>query len=186
VIDGSVALDFESAGPKAVLPQANTSNIIRVNPHETQSGQASSAHAIRSQAATIPLSTRLTARLFPSRYDGQLAAGAVPWPNSALDVHARRLVTFAEREAVARSFRQIVQEARKPLTPWTARSWTHRPSVTGAADLIDRVTLHLHSPRPVDPIGMALLRQLLTEGVGPLYSGRSDLRDALRTALAAL
>lgn len=134
-----------------------------------------------------PVLTPLTAWLRASRYDRMLALGAVAPLNGALDVHARRLLTIAEREAVARSFRRSLNEARKPLTAWTARSWTHRPNVVAAADLIDTVTLRLHSPRPVDARGMARLRLLLSDGTGPLYvSGRGDLIASLRAALAAL
>ena len=136
---------------------------------------------------TFPLSIRLTARLLACRYDRMLDDGAVPESGSALDLHARRLVRIAEREAIARSFRRTLSEARKPPTPWTARSWTHRPSVVSAADMIDRVTLWLHSPRPVRARGMARLRVLLSDGAGPLYmSGRGDLVEQLGAALAAL
>ena len=59
--------------------------------------------------------------------------------------------------------------------------------MVAAADLIDTVTLRLHSPRPVDARGMARLRLLLSDGTGPLYvAGRGDLIGSLRAALAAL
>jgi hypothetical protein len=126
-------------------------------------------------------------RLLAGRYDKLLASGAAAFPDSPLELHARRLITIAEREVVARSFRRALLEARKPPTPWTARSWAHRPSVVAAADMIDSVTLWLHSPRPVRARGMARLRVLLSDGAGPLYtSGRGDLVERLGAALAAL
>ena len=134
-----------------------------------------------------PLRSRITARVLAEHYDRKLLAGAVPMPGSALAIHARRLTTVAEREIVARSLRAALDDARKPLTIWTARSWTHRPHVAAAADLIDAVTLHLHSPRPVSTEGMARLRLLLSDGAGPLYaSERGELAWALRTALFVL
>jgi hypothetical protein len=131
--------------------------------------------------------TRLKAWLLTDGYDRMLAVGVIAAPDSALDVHARRLTTIAEREAVARSLRRSLREARKPLSSWTARSWIHRPNVVAAAELIDTVTLRLHSPRPVDTRGMARLRLLLSDGTGPLsVSGRGDLVGRLHAALAAL
>ena len=63
----------------------------------------------------------------------------------------------------------------------------HVPNITAAEDVIDAVTLRLHSPRPVNARGMARLRQILSDGTGPLYRyGRGDLRGRLGAALAAL
>lgn len=158
-----------------------------MNPRDVwQDGWVLPAASI-SPAPPAPPLTRLRARLLASRYDRMLAVGVVGSPGSALDVHARRLVTVAEREAVARSFMECLREARQPLTAWTARSWTHRPNVLAAGDLIDNATLRLHSPRPVDPRGMARLRLLLGDGTGPLYVlGRGDLTGRLQAAVAAL
>jgi hypothetical protein len=151
-----------------------------------QFGYVSPADVIGA-SAVAPLPARLKARLLAGRYDRMLADGAVPRPNSPLDVHARRLTTVAEREAVARWFRRSLREARKPLSPWTARSWLYRPNVVAAADLIDTVTMWLHSPRSVSARGMAQLRLLLSDGTGPVYmSGRGDLIGPLHAALAVL
>jgi hypothetical protein len=150
-------------------------------------GWVTFADRVGPQPIAAPLGTRLTARLLAARYDRMLAEGAVVPPGSALEVHARRLLTVAEREAVARSLRRTLAEARKPPSPWAARSWTCRPNVMTAAAAIDAVTLHLHSPRPVDAVGMARLRLLLSDGAGPLYtSGRGDLGEQLRAARSAL
>jgi hypothetical protein len=160
---------------------------VRTMTGPVEFGWVTFADKVGPEPASAPLLTRLTARLLANSYDRKLASGAVVAPGTALAVHARRLITVAERESVARSFRTALREARKPLTPWTARSWTHRPNVNAAAGAIDAVTLHLHSPRPVSAEGMARLRLLLSDGTGPLYiCGRGDLVSALRTALSAL
>jgi hypothetical protein len=158
-----------------------------MNPRDIrQDGWVTPAAGAGLAPASPPL-TRLRARLLASRYDRMLAVGVVGPRYSALEAHARRLVTVAEREVVARSFMECLREARQPLTAWTARSWTHRPNVLAAADLIDKATLRLHSPRPVDPRGMARLRLLLGDGTGPLYVlGGGDLSGRLQAALAAL
>ena len=61
------------------------------------------------------------------------------------------------------------------------------PNITAAEDVIDQITLRLHSPRPVNARGMARLRLLLSDGDGPVYRfGRGDLEGRLGAALAAL
>jgi hypothetical protein len=61
------------------------------------------------------------------------------------------------------------------------------PNIVAAQDRIDEITLRLHSPRPVAPRGVARLRVLLADGVGPMYRyGRGDLEGRLGAALAAL
>lgn len=135
----------------------------------------------------LPLVTRLKSRLLAARYDRQLAQGAIAPLYSALEAHACRLITVDEREIVARSLRESLTDARTLPSPWHARSWTHRPNILAAADLIDAITLRLHSPRPVTACGMARLRLLLSDGMGPLYvSGHGNLANQLRAALAAL
>jgi hypothetical protein len=57
-----------------------------------------------------------------------------------------------------------------------------------AADDIDALAQRLASPLPREARGVALVRLLLTDGTGPLYSRRSreDLGAAVRRARAAL
>ena len=63
----------------------------------------------------------------------------------------------------------------------------HRANIASAEALIDEVTLRLHAPHPVSARGMARLRQLLSDGTGPLYRhGRGDLAGRLGAVLAAL
>jgi hypothetical protein len=63
----------------------------------------------------------------------------------------------------------------------------HATNIAAAEDLIDRITLRLHSPRPVSARGMARLRRLLSDGGGPLYKyGKGDLGGRLGAALAEL
>jgi hypothetical protein len=160
----------------------------RMDPHEVRRfGPEPALQVIGPRPVGAPLLTRLTARVLASRYDQMLAVGMSVPAGSALEVHARRLTTIAEREAIARSFRRSLREAGTPPSAWTARSWIHRPNVLAAEELIDTVTLWMHSPRPVNPRGMARLRLLLTDGTGPLYAPRSGgLGARLHAALAVL
>ena len=130
--------------------------------------------------------SRLTARLRAGRLDGLLAVGVPAPAGSALAVHEARLTSTAEREAIARSLRATVADSRGGLL-LSSRVALNVPNIAAAEDVIDAVTLRLHSPRPVGARGMARLRQILGDGTGPLYRyGHGDLRGRLGAALAAL
>jgi hypothetical protein len=131
---------------------------------------------------------RLAAKVFAERYDRQLEACAPVRPASALAVHVARITASREREQLARSLRTVLQEACEPrLGGLATRVPVRRAAVTAAEDLIDQVTLRLHAPAPVRARGMARLRMLLSDGVGPVYrSGRGSLAAELRGVLAAL
>jgi len=135
----------------------------------------------------VPLYMRLTERLHAGRYDRDLAVGMPAEAGTPLAVHAERITSVAEREAIARSFRRLVRDAHEGGMPLCTQMEPHRRNVLAAEELIDTVTLWLHSQRPVDPRGMARLRRLLCDGAGPLYDrGRGDLEGRLVAALAAL
>ena len=69
----------------------------------------------------------------------------------------------------------------------SARVPMHRANIASAEALIDEVRLRLHVPHPVSARGMARLRQLLSDGTGPLYRyGSGDLAGRLGAVLAAL
>jgi hypothetical protein len=141
----------------------------------------------RDAAPRFSLAARLTALLRAGHFDRQLAVGVPPCRGSALAVHEMRLTTVAEREAIAGSLRNTMREARSGASPLTSRVPLNPTNIIDAEDLIDTVTLRLHSPQPVSARGMARLRVLLADGCGPLYRfGHGDLKGRLGAALAAL
>ena len=102
-------------------------------------------------------------------------------------MHQTRLTSVPEREAIARSLRHAVRDARSGGTPLSSRVPLNPTNIIDAVDVIDTITLRLHSPQPVSARGMARLRVLLADGVGPLYRfGRGDLNGRLGAALAEL
>ena len=130
---------------------------------------------------------RLTARMRARQLDNMLAVGVPAPQGSALAVHAARLTSRAERELVAAALRRTLSDARHTTSVRSPRIPVDRARVIAAEDAIDKVTLRLHSPRPVSACGVARLRQLLTDGSGPLYRlGRGDLDGRLGAALAVL
>ena len=141
----------------------------------------------RSAAPRPSLAARVTARLRAYRFDRQLAVGVPAPAGSALAVHQARLTSVAEREAIAQALRQAVRDAHSGGTPLASRIPVHSTNIAAAEDLIDTITLRLHSPRPVSARGMARLRVVLSDGCGPFYRfGRGDLSGRLGAALAAL
>jgi len=132
-----------------------------------------------------PVGALLLARLTPHRWDRMLAAGAFPTPGSALAVHAARITSVRERESIARVLRRCLTDPGVPVL--CSRVAYHARNVRAAESVIDDITLRLHSPRPVSAVGVARLRRVLVDGLGPLYAGgRGDLRDVLRAAFVEL
>jgi hypothetical protein len=140
--------------------------------------------------AAVPrpsLVARVTARLKAYQFDRQLAVGVPAPAGSALAVHQARLISVAEREAIARALRQAVHDADAGPYPLSSRIPVHPTNIAEAGDLIDTITLRLHSPRPVSARGMARLRLVLSDGCGPMYRfGHGDLSGRLGAALAEL
>lgn len=139
------------------------------------------------EVSRATFSTRVMARLFASKLDRMLAVGVPAPAGSALAVHAARLTSVAEREAIARTLRQAVGDAANRNALVSSRVELNVPNIAAAEDRIDQVTLRLHSQRPVTSRGVARLRLLLADGAGPMYRyGRGDLEGRLGAALAAL
>jgi hypothetical protein len=133
------------------------------------------------------LATRLYARTFAAKFDRQVEAGAVPTPGSPLAAHIDRLTSVRERENVARAFRNVLLGGPHNRIAAQLRIPVLTNHLDECRDVIDDITLRLHSPRPVNAKGMARLRMLLADGTGPLYfQGHGDLAADLHDALAAL
>ena len=133
------------------------------------------------------LMARLRARLRAYQLDRQLAVGVPAPAGSALAVHQARLTSGVERAAVARTLRRAVHDAHAGGAPLSSRVPVHPTNIRAAEELIDAITLRLHSPRPVSARGMARLRVVLADGCGPMYRfGRGDLSGRLGAALAEL
>ncbi len=136
---------------------------------------------------TVSFRAWLGAKVFAVRLDRQVEAGAPVPVGSALAVHVARLTSTREREQIARGLRSSLQDATQGFRGPSARVPVNRVGVIAARDLIDEVTLRLHSPAPVRARGMARLRLLLSDGTGPLYTPwRGSVAAELRGALAAL
>jgi hypothetical protein len=102
---------------------------------------------------------------------------------SPFDRLVSRLAARPDRTQLAAALRRIAREEVEPATLGIRLAAT-RPQVTEAAPEMER----LAAPEPVDPHGVALAQELLSDGAGPLYWERSgeDLGERLRQTTAAL
>ena len=140
-----------------------------------------------SEASGATLVTRLQARFLAGRLDRDIEAGLLPEPGSALALHMARVTSVEEREGLARSLRHALSDPGDHGRVVPMRVPVHPQRVAACHDVIDDITLLLHSPRPVRARGMARLRMLLSDGRGPLYRhGCGSLAAELRGVLAAL
>ena len=144
-----------------------------------------------SQTMLAPAESQLWARIVawlrPGHYDRRLSFGATVHPDTPLALHAERLTSVRERESVARAFRRCIDDAHCGSAFRSVRPEIDAVHVVAAEDIIDDITLRLHSQRSVTALGMAELRLLLADGGGPLYSdGRGDLRGRLAAAFDSL
>jgi hypothetical protein len=83
------------------------------------------------------------ARLRAARFDRALTVGVPAVAGSALAVHAARLSSVAERQAVARALRRAVRDATDTRATRTGRVPMHRANIASAQALIDEVTRRL-------------------------------------------
>src|ERR1700754_3544248 len=95
----------------------------------------------------VPYGTRVMARLLAAKFDRMLAVGVSAPEGSPLAVHAERLTSVDEREAIAQSLRRSLDDARNRQAWRSSRVELNAPNVLAAEDRIDQVTLRLHSPR---------------------------------------
>jgi NADPH-dependent 2,4-dienoyl-CoA reductase/sulfur reductase-like enzyme len=103
----------------------------------------------------------------------------------ALMLHARRLIAPRTRRGIARTLHGMVAAAQRravvPAGPVGLGVARAAPELLALADRLER-------PGAVDARGVALVRELLRDGLGPLYAERRDapLAAAAREATAAL
>jgi hypothetical protein len=130
---------------------------------------------------------RIVSWLRSGHYDRLLSSGATVHAGTPLAVHAERLTSVREREAVARALRRCINDAYDESPFRSSRLAINGPEVVAAEQIIDSITLRMHSPRQVTAHGVARLRLLLADGGGPLYRySRADLRRRLTAAFTAL
>lgn len=121
-------------------------------------------------AGTHPLAPPL-ARLRAYSLDTKLAHGIEPWRTPVLAARARQLTGDRSRRSLARCLERLVERVEEPPR-LTLSAVVHpsRPRVREARPLLLMLAARLRGGEPVDPRGVAALRNLLTDGNSPVYT----------------
>jgi hypothetical protein len=132
-----------------------------------------------------PRTAWLLARLRAPWLDRQLADGVATWASPTHAARALQLTNDRSRGALARSLERLVEHTDRSSPRFgSAVVPPCREQVRGALPLILDIASRLRAPGPVDAPGIARLRALLSDGIGPCYTpGDPDaLTIALQTA----
>jgi hypothetical protein len=129
--------------------------------------------------------SRAMARLRSRALDRALIAGADPTDSTQLAARACRLTSPANRNLLAAGIDRLVASASEP--PSRARLAPPRATVVAAGDDLRHLAEILRGRSPLYARGLAMLRELVTDGAGPLYRGQPEvLEQALEEARRAL
>src|SRR3954452_18415213 len=135
----------------------------------------------------VSVRARLKAWLTPGRLDRLLAGGAPAPAGSALALHAARITSASERNAISYSLGFSLELLRSDIPTPHPRLPIHRHNIAAVEALIETITSRLRSRQPVGVRGMARLRAVLSDGCGPFYDGgKGDLEGRLGAVIAAL
>ncbi len=125
---------------------------------------------------------RLWTRLRAGRLDEELARGLPAEGRWLRAVRASALAVSAYRAELAQQWESM--PARTARSGLMATASLQREALQEATGAISDLVTALRSPAPVDVRGIALARQLLTDGTGPLYQSRSPEHLAAAVATA--
>jgi hypothetical protein len=138
------------------------------------------------QATIEPsLYARAAARVRAGALDRALMAGADPSSSPQLAARACALTSRRTRAAIANGIERVVKAAWEPAAH--SRVTPRRTSVKSAAGELDELAGLLRSRSPLYARGIAMLRGLLRDGAGPVYTGEPEqLAASLAEARIAL
>jgi hypothetical protein len=125
-----------------------------------------------------------------SHLDAELAAGADPSRDPALQLRARQLTGASSRAAIATTIHHLLDAAEEPPAAWRAQG--PRPPLQRAAILAARADLlaiaeRLTGSAQVTPRAAALAAQLVWDAGSPVYADTGlSLSDCTRAVLSGL
>jgi hypothetical protein len=131
---------------------------------------------------------RMRARVCARQLDRALARGISPDSRAGLSVRAHELIGVRARCTLSRSIRRLLDDALHPLRPLSFSVPVCRSKVLRSRRTLEELADRLVGDEPLNARGLAQLRVLLSDGVGPVYTrpGADDLEPALERAMAAL
>ena len=114
---------------------------------------------------------RLVARVRATSLDRQLAEGLPPEHSAAHAARAAQLGSARTRATLARSLERLVEQAdQPPVRPRSIVIAPCRPQVWEARPILLMMAFRLRAGGPVGTCGLARLKLLLSDGVGPCYA----------------
>ena len=133
-----------------------------------------------------PWSARLVARVFGDRLDRALIDGADPTTSATLAARAALLGSRTTRAELADELDAVLASAQRP--PSRLRALPRHAALLANASLLRELASILRGSAPLYVRGIAMVRRLLTDGTGPMYTSRDGtaLERALRKARAAV
>jgi hypothetical protein len=143
--------------------------------------------ALKAQRALRPpRGARLAARLLAGRLDRALIDGADPSTSPRLAARAAMLTSRSTRSELADALDVILASAQRP--PSRGRALPRHASVLANAALLRELAGVLRGPAPLYADGIAMVRRLLIDGTGPMYTSRDGtaLERELRRARATV
>jgi hypothetical protein len=131
--------------------------------------------------------SRLLARLRAAKLDRALSAGAPAYSSQALALRAQALTSPRTRRVLRDALEALLAPGSEGRLPGS-RVLPARDRVNAARDELAELARRLRPGQPVDARGIARVRELLSDGGGPLFWSRSDedVGAAVREAIAAL
>jgi hypothetical protein len=131
---------------------------------------------------------RLAAALRGGELDRRLAAGIDPQTTEVLALRAAKITARRSRTRVADGLARARLSAGRPSPGFTAAMRPDAAELSAAGSLLADLDDRLRGPEPINPQGVAILRELLTEPASPMYqySEAGALAEWLRTAAATL
>ena len=112
---------------------------------------------------------RVRVRLWAWPLDVALAHGALADARGDLSLRAHHLISLRTRQRLAGELRQLARDAARPRHPLERHLHPRAPELMDVAPLIYDLADELSRPGPVDAQGVAQVRLLLRDGIGPLY-----------------
>jgi hypothetical protein len=110
--------------------------------------------------------------------DRALSEGADPADAPYVAAHAARLTTRSTRGRVADALERLISAATEPACLWGVLP--SRKAVAANAEELRALAELLRGPSPVYAQGVAMLRILVTDGTGPVYTDRDGRALAAR------
>ncbi|MHB8695841.1 MAG: hypothetical protein ACYDHH_31890 [Solirubrobacteraceae bacterium] len=137
---------------------------------------------------SVPFAVRLSVLARRSDLDQRLAAGPDPRSDLALELRATQLCSMRTRRAIATRLRGMIDAARSGSDGPLGIGRVAHSEVLAEAEALTDLAIRLVATRPVNPMGVALAKVLVSDADSPLRVGAEPgtLYTIVRLATAAL